>query len=119
MTQNANSSQVPSGVEPPPSRLAHPDAAPCLRCTNRLREGFVRTAIWKADRLIVVEDIPALICDAWLEQYYDDDVADALRRLTQDDLETAVPERTDVVPVYSLNGRLPPPKPDGEAIERY
>jgi YgiT-type zinc finger domain-containing protein len=119
MTHKDNVNPAPSGPEPPPSRLAHPNAAPCLRCGNRLREGPVRTAIWKAERLVVVEDIPALICDACFEQYYDDDVADALRRLTQDDLETAVPKRTEVVPVFSLEGRLPPPKPDDEPIQHY
>jgi YgiT-type zinc finger domain-containing protein len=93
--------------------------ASCPRCTNRVREGMVRTAIWKDERLLVVEDIPALICDACLEQYYDDDVADALRRLTQDEIDTAVPKRTEVVSVYSLEGRLPPPKPPDEPIERY
>jgi YgiT-type zinc finger domain-containing protein len=84
-----------------------------------LREGQVRTAIWKEDRLIVVEDIPALICDACLEQFYDDDVADALRRLTLDEFADAVPKRTETVPVYSLEGRLPPPRPPGEPIEKY
>ena len=79
----------------------------------------MRTAIWKEERLLVVEDIPALICDACFEQYYDDDVADALRRLTNDELEAAVPKRHETVPVYSLEGRLPPPLPPDHEIERY
>jgi YgiT-type zinc finger domain-containing protein len=32
----------------------------------------VRSAFWQDDRLVVVEDIPALVCGACAEQFYDD-----------------------------------------------
>ena len=107
-------------AEPPTeSAPATPRPVPCPRCGNNLREGLVRTAIWKQDRLFVVEDIPAHVCDFCVDQYYGDDVTDALRRLTQDDLGDAEPTRIESVPVYSLEGRLPPPRPDNEPIEMY
>jgi YgiT-type zinc finger domain-containing protein len=32
----------------------------------------VRSAFWQDERLVVVEDIPALVCGACAEQFYDD-----------------------------------------------
>lgn len=32
----------------------------------------VRSAFWDRDRLVVIDDIPALVCDGCGEPYYDD-----------------------------------------------
>ena len=83
-----------------------PEVILCPRCDARLTRGTVRTAIWQGDRLAVVEDVPAYVCGACAEQYYDDDVSDALRRLSEDGFAPADADRTINVPVFSLAGRI-------------
>jgi len=86
----------------------------CPRCGGPTRADTVRTDIWQGDGLIVVEDIPALVCDRCVEQFYSEPVTDALRRLVQEGLESAKPKREMVVRVYSLAGRVKVPQPPPE-----
>ena len=46
---------------------------PCPRCGGDMREETVKTAIWRDERLFVVEDIPAQVCGSCMEQFYDDE----------------------------------------------
>jgi len=63
--------------------------------------------MWLADgALAVVEDIPARICGECLEQYYDEDTADALRVLVESGFPAAEASRMVHVPVFSLQGRI-------------
>jgi len=66
----------------------------------------VRTAIWQNDRLAVVEDIPAYVCNACVEQFYDEDVSEALRRLGEEGFPAAAAKKTILVAVFSLAGRI-------------
>lgn len=66
----------------------------------------VRTAIWFGERLAVVEDIPAYVCQPCAEQVYDDDVSEALRRLAEDGFPVPAAVREMTVPVFSLEGRI-------------
>jgi len=83
-----------------------PPLLPCPRCGQTLRPDTVKTAIWRDDRLFVVEDIPAQVCDSCMEQFYDDATTEALRRLAGEDFSTATPTREVVVPIFSLEGRI-------------
>lgn len=78
----------------------------CPRCGGVLNETTVRAAIWQADRLAVVEDVPARVCSGCVEQYYDDDVSDALRVLNEQGFPPSEAERTIEVPVFSLKDRI-------------
>lgn len=69
-----------------------------------MRDDIVKTAIWHGERLYVVEDIQAQVCDNCLEQYYDEVVTDALRRLTEEGFPTATATHEILVPVFSLSG---------------
>lgn len=80
---------------------------PCPRCDQPMRSATVRTVIWQGDQLFVVEDIPAQVCGSCLEQYYDENVTDALRRLTEDKFPAAEIKREVLVPFFSLTGRIP------------
>jgi YgiT-type zinc finger domain-containing protein len=66
----------------------------------------VNTAIWQGERMAVVEDIPALVCGGCREQYFDDDVSDALRVLNERGFPESEAKATRVVPVFSLEGRI-------------
>ncbi len=79
---------------------------PCPQCQKPTRSGIVKTAMWFDDRLYVVEDIPARICDSCIEQFYDEDVTDVIRRLTEDGFPSAEVVTELTVPVISLKARL-------------
>lgn len=66
----------------------------------------MRSAIWQGDRLAVVEDIPAHVCSECLEQYFDDDVSDALRVLNERGFPSSQAMKIIDVPVFSLEGRI-------------
>jgi YgiT-type zinc finger domain-containing protein len=71
-----------------------------------MRPATVRTDIWQGDRLSIVEDIPAQVCDLCVGQYYDEDVTDALRRLVEENFPATEIRREMLVPVFSLTGRI-------------
>ncbi len=83
-----------------------PQSVPCPRCDEPMRSATVKTVIWQGDQLFVVEDIPAQVCGSCLEQYYDESVTDALRRLTEDKFPAAEAKREVLVPLFSLTGRI-------------
>ena len=79
---------------------------PCPRCSAPLTEAVVRTVIWQGDAAAIVEDIPAHVCGSCMEQFYDDAVSDALRRLAERPMTVAEADRVATVPVFSLKSRL-------------
>jgi YgiT-type zinc finger domain-containing protein len=88
-----------------PEQIASPGAV-CPRCQTTMVARTVRTAIWQGDRVAIVEDIPAHVCGPCMEQFYDDDVSDALRRLTEEGFPVETADKEILVPVFSLNGRI-------------
>jgi YgiT-type zinc finger domain-containing protein len=65
----------------------------------------VRSAFWHDDRLVVVEDIPALVCGNCREQFYHEATMMLIDLLRGDDFP---PERARSelrVPVFSLRDR--------------
>ena len=93
-------------MTPEPTATNQPPA-PCPRCNQAMRPATVKTAIWREDHLYVVEDIPAQVCDSCVEQFYDDETADTLRRLTAEGFSSLEAKREVVVPIFSLDGRIP------------
>lgn len=91
-----------------------PVGAPCPRCEQPMEAATVRTAVWRGDRLFVVEDIPAQICAHCKEQFYDEAVTEALRRLTAEAFASATARREILVPIYSLEGRIAPMRKPSE-----
>lgn len=79
---------------------------PCPRCGEAMRAATVKTAIWREDCLFLVEDIPAQVCDSCMEQFYDEDTTDALRRLTEEGFSSVEPKSEILVPIFSLEGRI-------------
>lgn len=91
----------------------------CPRCGGPLTARTVKSAFWSATGVVVVEDIPAHVCDACVEQFYDDRVSDALRRLAEQGFPADQASRQMVVPVFSLSGRIvdAPPLPEDVFLE--
>jgi YgiT-type zinc finger domain-containing protein len=80
---------------------------PCPRCGHAMRPAVTKTAIWIEDRVFIVEDVPAQVCDQCVEQYYDDDTTEAIRRLTEEGFPPAEVKREILVPIFSLEKRIP------------
>jgi YgiT-type zinc finger domain-containing protein len=80
-------------------------AVECPRCGESMRAATVKTAIWRDERLFVVEDIPAQVCDSCLEQFYDEETTEALRRLTAESFSSLKPKKEVLVPIFSLPER--------------
>src|SRR5688572_23509223 len=80
--------------------------AECPRCGAALTATTVRTSIWQGDRVAIVENIPAHVCSACMEQFYDDEVSEALRRLAEEGFPAEKATREILVPVFSLEGRV-------------
>jgi YgiT-type zinc finger domain-containing protein len=80
------------------------------RCSNcgsaRLRKLLTRSAFWDDDRLVVVEDVPAIVCESCHEQFYDDRTAVVLDLLRGEGFPPEKARRELRVPVFSFADRL-------------
>ncbi|MDP3897883.1 MAG: type II toxin-antitoxin system MqsA family antitoxin [Mesorhizobium sp.] len=80
----------------------------CPQCgSTRLRESLVKSAFWQDDRLVVVEDIPAVICEACGERFYDDATVTALDLMHGDGFPAGDAASHMHVPVFSFSHRIP------------
>lgn len=77
---------------------------PCLACANgALLAAEVQTAIWQGgDRLVVVSAVPALVCDACGERFFETETAMALDRIRGGGLVDARAIRRLDVPVFDF-----------------
>jgi YgiT-type zinc finger domain-containing protein len=93
--------------------------APCPRCGQALEATTTRTTFWQGDRVAIVEDVPAHVCRGCLDQFYDDHVSDALRRLAEAGFPAAEADRQVQVPVFSLEKRIrrPASLPDDTYVD--
>ena len=66
----------------------------------------VRAVFWQGDRPVIVEGVPAHVCRGCVEQYYDEAVSEALRRLAEDGFPAGQAVREERVAVFNLDGRI-------------
>jgi len=81
---------------------AQQPSAPCPACESaNTHHASVRSAFWHNDRLVVLEHVPALVCDTCGEQFYDDAAVNLIDRIRANGFppEDAVGELR--VPVFS------------------
>jgi YgiT-type zinc finger domain-containing protein len=84
-------------------------AARCGNCgSDRVHEADIRSAFWQGERLVVVEDIPAAVCDNCHEQYFDDRTMVVLDLLRGDGFPTEKARSELRVPVFSFRDRIAP-----------
>lgn len=90
---------APSAAEQPPEQMR------CDACSGGvLARDTARTALWDRDRLVIVEDIPALVCRSCGETYFEDETAMLLDLLRGGGLPQAQAVRQMTVPVFSFSG---------------
>lgn len=81
-------------------------AATCANCGSvDVRIRHVRSAFWQDERLVVVEDIPALVCGACAEQFYDDTTVVGLDLLRGEGFPAEKARAELRVPVFSFGDR--------------
>jgi YgiT-type zinc finger domain-containing protein len=84
------------------------DASPAIACTScgmaGLSERRVQLALWQEERLVVVEDVPALVCRGCGERFYDDETTMRLDMLRGTGFRPEEAAREMTVSVYRLPG---------------
>jgi YgiT-type zinc finger domain-containing protein len=79
----------------------------CTNCGSAdVHMSHVRSAFWQDDRLVVVEDIPALVCGACAEQFYDDTTVVGLDLLRGEGFPAEKARAELRVPVFSFGDRV-------------
>lgn len=87
---------------PAPTPVAEPAA--CTSCAGgRLAAEKVKAAFWEGERLVVVDDIPALVCQDCGERYYEDETAMRLDFLRGTGFPPDKAARTMSVPVFHFD----------------
>jgi YgiT-type zinc finger domain-containing protein len=80
----------------------------CANCgSSDLRTAHVRSAFWHEDRLVVIDDVPALVCGGCHEQFYNDNTAVVLDLLRGEGFPMEKARGELRVPVFSFSDRLP------------
>lgn len=90
-----------ANMDESPAAISTPDDVKlCKHCAgSHLSRSLVEIAMWDDGRLIVVKDIPALVCNECGEEYINDSAALSLRQLLKS-RSNMVAAETLVVPVY-------------------
>jgi len=80
----------------------------CTQCgAPGVHPTSARSAFWHQDRLVVVEDIPALVCVNCHEQFFGDDVAMALDLMRGEGFPASKAIKELRVPVFSFRQMIP------------
>ena len=83
----------------------------CKYCDANTRENVVNMCLWEGERLIVIEGLPARVCEECLEQYYDNDSLVRIDQLRAKSFPVEQAKRVMEVPVFSLPAdELPDPE---------
>ena len=81
----------------------------CPACGASVAAETVSTALWQGESLIVVRDVPALVCRGCHERYFGDDTAMRLDLIRAGRIASAGPVAQMTVPVFRFpaTGRGP------------
>ncbi|MHA7827562.1 MAG: type II toxin-antitoxin system MqsA family antitoxin [Roseovarius sp.] len=89
----------------PDVKSGTPPAQPlsCTSCAGgNLQPDRVKLALWQGEDLLIVEDIPALVCQSCGERYFEDETAMSLDMMREGRGMAGAPARTMQVPVYAF-----------------
>lgn len=75
----------------------------CEQCGSpNVRGEIVRSAFWHEDRLVVIDDIPAMVCGKCREQFYDDTTVILIDLLRGEGFPPEKAKGELSVPVFSI-----------------
>jgi YgiT-type zinc finger domain-containing protein len=87
--------------------VQQPSSMICTNCGSAdVHQSRVRSAFWQDERLVVVEEIPALVCGACAEQFYDDTTVVGLDLLRGEGFPAEKARAELRVPVFSFGDRV-------------
>jgi len=72
----------------------------CSACQGELEARLNTFTSWIDDRLVVIENVPALVCKQCGETYYAPEIVERIQKLVWSGVK---PTRTVETPVYDLN----------------
>jgi len=84
-----------------PQNQQHQVATPCKYCGCETNEDIIKAAIWTEKGLIVIEDIPAQLCEGCGEQFFDEQVTQKIQQAIKYPAKKAKQQLQ--VPVCSLS----------------
>ncbi|MDP1731889.1 MAG: type II toxin-antitoxin system MqsA family antitoxin [Devosia sp.] len=94
-------------------------AVNCPQCgSGKIKPAIVRSAFWHYDRLVVVEDLPALVCTECHEQFYDDATVTILDLMRGAGFPSSKAARSITAPVFSFRDYLPVVDTENEGVVR-
>ena len=73
----------------------------CPYCGKGTYADIGRLTLAINDRLVLIDDVPALICKGCMEQFFGEEILAKVERLRGDGLEATEPQEILQVPVYS------------------
>jgi YgiT-type zinc finger domain-containing protein len=83
----------------------------CESCGGPTQDKLVDVTMWTARQLVLIENVPAHICENCQSQYYDQDVGMKMQDLISKGFPRSQQIREIAVPVFTLDGikvgRLP------------
>jgi YgiT-type zinc finger domain-containing protein len=96
----------------------HEGPLKCGLCNGITYEDTVKMSLWEGDRLVVVEDVPARVCEKCAEQYYDDLTVHRLDALRGRRFPVSEAKKMTEVAVFSLPEINVAPKPAALETEK-
>lgn len=97
-------------MAPQRATIAPEQPAPeCPQCgSSRLAHRLVKSSFWHEGRLVVVENIPAIVCDGCGERFFEDWTATTLDLMRGEGFLAEHATGHVQVPVFSFAERVPP-----------
>lgn len=89
----------------------------CQYCGSNTYEDVVRMCLWEGERLVVIEDIPARVCENCMEQFYDSVTRFRIDTFREERFPLEEARRVIEVPIFSLED-VKIPEPEKDAPER-
>jgi YgiT-type zinc finger domain-containing protein len=92
-----------SGEYPDEDTGPAPDPTVCQSCGRPTQAAMVHVTMWTDKGLVVIENVPARVCDPCQEQYYDEDTSARILGLASSGFPRSRMIREITVPVFSLD----------------
>jgi YgiT-type zinc finger domain-containing protein len=80
----------------------HPDSA-CEACGKQTQQKYIHVTMWSGGRLVLVENVPAQVCEDCQEQFYDEATGEKILQLASGGFPKEKAVREITVPVFSLD----------------
>ncbi|OGF56707.1 MAG: hypothetical protein A2Z21_06360 [Candidatus Fraserbacteria bacterium RBG_16_55_9] len=78
------------------------EAHTCQYCGSKTRADIVNMALWEGERLVIITDVPAQICEKCYEQFYEDSALFKIDKLRGTRFPKEKAQEVIEVPVFSL-----------------